>query len=110
MEILFYILMFVLSALFVGISLWLGARFVKVECTFPGMLLIAAATSLLSLIPVVGWIISLIALYFMLHKWTTAEFWPDSVILVVVAGVIRFVVGLALYAVFAAMGTGSTAV
>jgi hypothetical protein len=104
MEILAYIILFVFSALFVGTSLWLSAKFVKVECTFPGMLLIAAATSLLSLIPGVGWIIALVALYFMLHKWTTAEFWPDSVILVVAAGAIRFFVGLALAAVFSALG------
>jgi len=67
------------------------------------MLLIAAAVSLLSFIPTVGWILSIITLYFLLHKWTTAEFWPDSVILLTVAGAIRFLVGLVLVLVWASI-------
>jgi hypothetical protein len=88
----------------VGSSLWLGAKIVKVECTFLGMLIIAAVTMLLNFIPAVGWIVSLVALYFMLHKWTTAEFWPDSVLLVVVAAAVRFVAGMVVGALLIGLG------
>ncbi len=91
MEILGIILNFVIVSLIMGTSLWLAMKITKVEGTFLAMLIIAAVTMLVGLIPGFGWILSLVALYFMLHKWTTAEFWPDSVILVVVAGAVRFI-------------------
>jgi hypothetical protein len=110
MEVLSFLLVFVVTTFFVAGSLWLGAKIVKVECTFLAMLIIAAVTMLLYMIPGVGWILSLVALYFMLHKWTTAEFWPDAVIMVVVAWAIRFVVGLGLALVIGAMQTSDTAI
>jgi len=90
MEILGLILYFVIVSLIMGTSLWIGMKITKVEGTFLAMLIIAAVTMLVGMIPGIGWILSLVALYFMLHKWTTAEFWPDSVILVVVAWVVRW--------------------
>ena len=90
MEILGFILWFVISSLVTGTSLWIAMKITKVEGTFLAMLIIAAVTMLVSMIPAIGWLVSLIALYFMLHKWTSAEFWPDSVILVVVAAVVRW--------------------
>lgn len=99
MEVLVMVLNFVIMSLVVGTSLWVGLKITKVEGTFPGMLLIAAVTMLVDLIPGIGWLLSLIALYFMLHKWTSAEFWPDSVILVVVAWVVRYVAFLLMAAV-----------
>jgi hypothetical protein len=90
MEIIGLILGFMILSLIVGTSLWVGLKITKVEGTFLGMIIIAAVTMLVGLIPGIGWILSLVALYFMLHKWTTAEFWPDAVILVAVAWAVRF--------------------
>jgi hypothetical protein len=91
MEFLNCILIFAVSTLFIAISLWVGARLTKIEATFPGMLVVAAISSALYLIPGVGWLISLIALFFMLKRFTTADIWPDAVLLVVAASAIRFV-------------------
>lgn len=104
MEVLGMVLSFVILSLIVGTSLWVGLKITKVEGTFLGMLLIAAVTMLVDLIPGFGWILSLVALYFMLHKWTSAEFWPDSVILVVVAWAVRYVAFLLMAAVLLKIG------
>lgn len=104
MEILGIILSFVIVSLLMATSLWMAMKITKVEGTFLAMLIIAAVTALLGMIPSVGWILSLVALYFMLHKWTTAEFWPDSVILVVVAGAVRFIALWVLMLLFIKLG------
>jgi len=104
MEVIGFILNFVIVSLIMGTSLWVGMKITKVEGTFLAMLIIAAATMLVGLIPGVGWILSLIALYFMLHKWTSAEFWPDSVILVTVAWLVRFVAVWILALLFIKLG------
>ena len=91
MEIFALILNFVILSLIVGTSLWVGMKITKVEGTFLAMLIIAAVTMLVGLIPGVGGILSLVALYFMLHKWTSAEFFPDAIILVVVAWAVRWI-------------------
>ena len=90
MEILNCILLFAVSTLFITISLWIGAKITKIEATFPGMLVVASISSVFYLIPGVGWLVSLIALLFMLKKFTTAEIWPDAVLLVAVAWAVRF--------------------
>lgn len=92
MEIIAYVLGFVITSLFVGTALWLALKVTKVEGTFWGMLIIAAVTTLIGFIPSIGWILSLVALYFMLHRWTTAEYWPAAPILVATAAVMEFVV------------------
>lgn len=104
MEVLGYVLSFVISSLFVGSALWLALKVTKVDGTFLAMLIIAAVTMLIAFIPGIGWILSLVALYFMLHKWTTAEFWPDAVILVAVAGVMKFVIAFAIAFLLFALG------
>ena len=96
MEILGIVIEFIVLSLIMGTSLWAGMKVTKVEGTFVAMLIIAAVTMLVAMIPGFGWILSLIALYFMLHKWTSAEFWPDAVILVVVAWVFRYLAALIL--------------
>ncbi|MDD5697821.1 MAG: hypothetical protein PHH77_04315 [Victivallaceae bacterium] len=92
MTIIGYALFFVVSSLFVGTALWLSMKMLKVEGTFPAMLIIAAVMTLVGFIPWGGKILSLITLYFMLHKWTTADFWPDAVLMTVCAGMIEFAV------------------
>lgn len=89
MEILNCILLFAVSTLFMTISLWIGAKLTKIEATFPGMLVIASISSVFYLIPGIGWIASLIALLLMLKKFTTAEIWPDAILLVVAAWAVR---------------------
>jgi hypothetical protein len=104
MEVLGFILGFVIVSFFVGTALWLGLKVTKVEGTFLGMLIIAVVTTLIGLIPGIGWILSLVALYFMLHRWTTAEYWPDAGILVATAAVMEYVIAIPIAILLVALG------
>jgi len=74
-----------LSTLFAASCLWAGMKLTKVQGTFFAMLIIALISSLLGLIPVVGWVVGAVAMFILVCKWTDAEFWPDAVLMVVVA-------------------------
>jgi hypothetical protein len=79
---------FFLGTVFSAGCLWAGMKLTKVDGTFPGMLLIAAISSLVGLIPMVGWLVGTIVMFVLICKWTDAEFWPDAVLMVVVAQVV----------------------
>jgi hypothetical protein len=51
-------------------------------------------------IPYVGWILSLIVLLVLISKFTSAEIWPDAVLIVVIAW---FLADLAHYALMMAL-------
>ncbi len=78
----------VVSILFSAFCLWAGMKLTRVEGSFIAMLIIATISTLFGLIPTVGWIIGTIAMFFLICKWTNANFWPDAVLMVVVARVV----------------------
>ena len=83
----------IIVALAVGIAfstvcLWAGMKLTKVDGIFVSMLIIAAVSSVLGLIPWVGWLIGTVTMFVLICKWTDAEFWPDAVLMVIVS---RFV-------------------
>ena len=79
---------FVVGTLFSACCLWAGMKLTKVDGKFLAMLTIAAISSLLGFIPAVGWLIGTVVMYVLICKWTDAEFWPDAVLMVVVAKVV----------------------
>ena len=76
---------FVLNTVLYGVFLWLSAMVTKVSTTLPAMLAASAIAAAVGLIPVVGWIASLVVLFVLIKKWSDAEVWPDAVLMVVVA-------------------------
>jgi len=87
---------FLIGTVFSAVCLWAGMKLTKVDGTFLSMLAIAALSSLAGLIPlpVVGWLASLIVMFVLISKWTDAEFWPDAVLMVVVADVVGILGGI----------------
>lgn len=85
---------------FYAASLWVGMKMMKVEGTFGQILAIATITSLLSVIPAIGPFIALVVLFILIGGWLHANFWPDAVAMVVIAGIVRFAVGLILAGLF----------
>ena len=71
-----------------ALCLWAGMKLTKVDGTFVAMLIIAAVSSLLGIIPLGGWLIGTVTMFVLICKWTDAEFWPDAILMVIVA---RFV-------------------
>lgn len=79
-----------------AVCLWAGMKLTRVDGTFLGMLLIAAISSLVGLIPLVGWLASLVVGFVLISKWTDAQFWPDAVLMVIVANFVGIFGGMLL--------------
>ncbi|MBN2641744.1 MAG: hypothetical protein JXR78_08835 [Victivallales bacterium] len=97
MEILVTIIIYCISILFAAFALWAGMKITKLDGKFIGMLVIASITSLIGLIPgLIGTVAATIAMFVLICKWTTANFWPDAVLMVVVARLVEvfMVIGL----------------
>lgn len=85
-----------IGTVFSAACLWAGMKLTKVDGTFVGMILIAAISSLVGLIPMVGWLVSLVVMFALISKWTDAEFWPDAVLMVIVANFVGIFGGMLL--------------
>lgn len=72
--------------------LWVGMKLTKVDGKFAGMVVIALVSTLVLLIPIpfVSWILSVIIMYALICKFTDAEFFPDAVLMIVVANGAQF--------------------
>jgi hypothetical protein len=68
-------------------ALWLAMKLTKEEGSFPGLLAAAFIASLAGLLPIpyFSGLLSFIVLLVLISKFTTAEIWPDAVLIVVVA-------------------------
>ena len=84
------IVVFIIRVVFFAFCLWAGMKLTKVKGDFLAMLIIAAVSALLSLIPMVGWILSTVAMFVLICKWT------DAVLMVVVAEIVGIVCSLSL--------------
>ncbi len=76
---------FAVATLFSAACLWVAMKVTGVSGTFIAMLLIAAICAVVELIPYVGWIAAFILMFALIRRWTSAEIWPDAVLMVVVA-------------------------
>lgn len=83
-----YFVAFVLGTLVSAICLWGGMQITKVEGTFTAMLTIAAICTGLSFIPMAGGLISLVAMCVLISMMTDANFWPDTVLMVIVTKIL----------------------
>lgn len=97
------IVVFIIRSVFSAFCLWAGMKLTKVKGDFLAMLIIAAVSALFGLIPMVGWIIGTVVMYVLICKWTDAEFWPDAVLMVVVAEIVGIVCASSLGGLFANM-------
>ena len=88
------IVVFIIRTVFSAFCLWAGMKLTKVNGAFLAMLIIAAVSALLGLIPMVGLIIGTVVMFVLICKWTDAEFWPDAVLMVVVAEIVGISCGI----------------
>jgi hypothetical protein len=87
MEIVSFIVAFLIQVVATTVFLWLAMKLTKEDGPFFGLLAAASIATLIQLLPIpyVGWILSLIVLLALISKFTSAEIWPDAVLIVVVA-------------------------
>ena len=86
----FYIVVFIIGTLVAAIFLWIGMKLTRVHGTFLAMMIVAVVSSLVRLIPHAGGILSIITMFVLMSALTDADFWPDSVFLVIIAWGIPF--------------------
>lgn len=79
---------FVISTLFSAVCLWVAMKVTGVDGTFIAMLLIAAICAVVGLVPFVGRLAALVLMFVLIRRWTSANVWPDAVLMVVVAWVV----------------------
>ena len=70
-----------------AVALWLAMKLTKEEGSFPGLFAAAFIASLASLLPIpyFSGLFSFIVLLILVSKFTTAEIFPDAVLIVVIA-------------------------
>ena len=79
------ILSFFIEVVIGGIFLWLAARVTKVDLEFKEILICVLAASIVSFIPTIGWIASIIVLFILLKRFSSADIWPDILLMVLVS-------------------------
>ena len=92
------ILEFLVQVLVATASLWLAMKLTKVEGSVVGLFAAAFTARLIEFIyiPYLGWILPFIVLLVLISRWTTAEIWPDAVLIVVVAWGLEILLTIAL--------------
>ncbi|MBN2592880.1 MAG: hypothetical protein JXA81_05175 [Sedimentisphaerales bacterium] len=81
------ILAFLVRLVVSAVALWLAMKLTKEEGPFLGLLAAAFAASPAGMLPIpyFSGLVSFIVLLIFISKFTTAEIWPDAVLIVVVA-------------------------
>ncbi|UCG56106.1 MAG: hypothetical protein JSU70_14685 [Phycisphaerales bacterium] len=101
MGIVILIVAFLVQVVAGTVFLWLGMKLTKEDGPFVGLLAAAAIAGLFELIPYVGWYLSFVVLIVLISRWTTAEIWPDAVLMVVAAWALASLARFALHAALA---------
>ena len=83
-------LLVVLDALVGGVILWLSAKITSVDLALKETVIAAGAAAIVSLVPTVGWILSIVVLFALLKKFSQANIWPDLSLMVIVSRLVAF--------------------
>lgn len=83
-------LLVVLDALVGGVILWLSAKITSVDLALKETVIAAGAAAIVSLVPTVGWILSIVVLFALLKKFSQANIWPDLILMVIVSRLVAF--------------------
>lgn len=93
MEMMLYI---VADALLGGITLWLASNITSVDLQIKETIIAAGAAALASIAPAIGWLLSIIILFYLLKKFSHANIWPDIILMVLVSRFVVFIIAAAL--------------
>jgi len=80
----------VLYTLVGGVILWFSAKITCVDLRLREAFFTAGVTSIVSLVPTMGWGLSILVLFILLHKFSDAKIWPDIFLMVIVGRLVSF--------------------
>ena len=99
MDILIYVIAFIIGTAISTGCLWCGMKITKVDGPILGLLITAGASTLVGFFPYVGGIGSFIVMCFLLYKFTNADkIWPDVILMVIVSRIVAIFAGAFLVA------------
>ena len=93
------IVLFILDVVFGGLFLLAAAKLTGVDLVLRETILCVTAAALVSLIPAVGWLASIIVLFYLLKHFSQANVWPDLIFMVVISRLLTVVAVMALASV-----------
>lgn len=93
MEAIIYV---VLDAIITGFIVFLAGKLTAVQIEFKEAVVCVGVSSLLGFIPEFGWLISIIAFFYLLKRFTASDIWPDLILLVVVSKLLSVIALVAL--------------
>lgn len=79
------VLSFILNAVLSGTILWIASRITSVDLLFKTAILVAGASAIVGIVPIIGFLLSIILFFYLLTKFTNAPVWPDLILMVVVS-------------------------
>ena len=94
------VLLVVINALAVGFPLFLAGKLTTIEIDFKEAVICVVASSLVGLVPSIGWLLSIIVYFYLLKQFTAADIWPDLILLVVVSKLIGLMMVIAVTSIF----------
>jgi len=101
------ILAVLLDGLISGALIWVAGKITSVDIRFFEVVIsvvaaavVAIVASFLALPPVVGWLSSVIVLFYLLKKYSQASIWPDLILMVLISKIVAMLVSGALNNMF----------
>ncbi len=79
------VVVFILEVLIGGGTLWVACKVTAIDLEFKETAIAAGAAALTSIIPGIGWLLSIIVLFWVLKYFSQVNIWPDLVLAVVVS-------------------------
>ncbi len=107
MAILLVVVFWVISLLVQTGALYMAAKWTGNETPFKVLFIIALICSFCGLIPAIGSLVSTIVMFILLVKVCRMDFWPDSVLTVLISNGLILVLGLVLTSFAAAAAAGA---
>ena len=83
---------FIVSAVFSAGVIWAASKLTFLSIQFKQAVIVAGASALVSLVPGIGWLLSIILFLYLLNYYTDAPFWPDLILMMLVATLISWVI------------------
>jgi putative Mn2+ efflux pump MntP len=68
-----------------SVSMYYGARFARVRAQLGTVVVVCALSSILLMIPWIGWLLAIYCMLRLTSRLTDAEFWPDAVVVSFIA-------------------------
>ncbi|MCG7531635.1 hypothetical protein MHM98_09810 [Psychrobium sp. MM17-31] len=86
------LVLLIIEAIAVGFALFLAGKLTTTEIGFKEAVICVAVSGVVGLIPVIGWLLSIVVYFYLLKQFTAADIWPDLILLVVVSKLIGIMI------------------